>query len=325
MRSVLLRSARIVCAICMLAGVAGCGGQAARHGLSGGGSGGTEPSGRLVYMVGHEDPPQCLDPPCRSDDLEPGAQSHWIETALANGDDRRRLTPVRTGTDTCRNGRPAFGGYPQISPTGRLIAIGHCSGVVMRNPHGRVERRVHFPGNVFTASWSPDEHALAVSSEASSGDLQPVRVVDLANGRRHKLNHHSVTEVRWSRRNLIGFWDVTLQRVAVLRPTGKVVSRLKHVDSNFAWAADGRRLAYPCAKGICVVRADGTHRHVVTRRCGQGDLPYVAWSPDGHWVACERGRDLVAVRIKDGAIRVIRKNGPGDLVASVDWGPDSQM
>jgi hypothetical protein len=314
-------SIRRLAAICALAGVVVLGGQAAGQAAPGG----PEPSGRLVYGVEHEDPPECYDPPCEPYDYEPGAQSQWNETVLADGSGRRRITPKRTGTTSCPNWRPAFGGYPQFDSTGRLIALGHCGAVVIRNPQGGIEDSVELPGNVMMAAFSPDGRTLAVSWESSDGDLQPIRVVDLEDGSRRTISKHYATDVRWSSLNRIAFWDVQLQRVAVVKPGGKVLHRVK-ADADFDWAADGRRILYPCAKGVCVVRVDGTHRHLVTDRCGRGLLASVAASPDGRWVACTRGRDIVAVRLADDAVRVIRRGaGPGyHLFYSLDWAPADQ-
>jgi hypothetical protein len=310
---------RLAVATCVLAGVVVLGGQSV--GQAGQPApGGPDPPGRLVYGVEHEDPPECYDPPCDPYDYEPGEQSQWNETVLADGSERRRITPVRTGATSCPNWRPAFGGYPQLSPTGQLIALGHCGAVVIRNPQGGIEDSVSFPGNVYTAAWSPDERSLAVSAESSDGDVQPIRVVDLEDGSRRKISKRHATNVRWSSRNRIGFWDAA--RVVVVKPGGKVLHRVK-ADSEFDWTADGRRLIFPCPKGVCVVRADGTHRHLLTDRCGRGLLASVAASPDGRWIACTRGRDIVAVRLADDAVRVIRKGGgPGyHLFYSLDWAP----
>jgi hypothetical protein len=291
-----------------------------------------EPQGRLVYTMEHEEPPQCYSPPCdRSDDLEPGPQTDWIETARADGTDRRRLTPVRTGSRDgfCPSGQPRFLGTPRISPNGRLIAFPHCHKILLRDLQGHLVQKLSIPGDAVGLDWAPGGHRLAVQTYDGPGDKPRLYVV----GRKH--NHHraiateAASEVRWSpRRDLIAYLQVGTLHLVVVRPNGHVVHTIKREIDGFDFSPFDRRIAFPCREGACVERIDGTHRHVLTGRCVHDTLlTSVAWSPDGRWLACLRPRAVVVVDLRTDSFRVIRplrRDETYEAAYDLDWGPPPQ-
>ncbi|MEP7225219.1 MAG: hypothetical protein ABI783_09700, partial [Actinomycetota bacterium] len=91
----------------------------------------------------------------------------------------------------------------------------------------------------------------------------------------------------------------------------------------YTWSPNGSEIAYPCATGLCAVRAaDGTTRRVV-------DLPSPSratnptWSPDGSRIAfgCRFIAPLCIVR-PDGSDPITFTSGPGLLISFPDWSPD---
>jgi hypothetical protein len=94
---------------------------------------------------------------------------------------------------------------------------------------------------------------------------------------------------------------------------------------DFDLSPTDRRIAFPCKRGACVIRFDGSHRHVLSGRCvHETFLASVAWSPDGHWIACVRPRAVVALDPRSDRYRVIRRLNRGDTYEAafdLDWGP----
>jgi Tol biopolymer transport system component len=74
-----------------------------------------------------------------------------------------------------------------------------------------------------------------------------------------------------------------------------------------AWSPDGSRIAFIEGEGqaLAVMRADGSHRHVIAHRRGYYESP--AWSPDGRAIAYDSGPDWSSQ-----AIYTIRPNGTAE-------------
>jgi dipeptidyl aminopeptidase/acylaminoacyl peptidase len=288
------------------------------------------PEGRLAYILEHEGPPQCYSPPCTGDDdLEPGEQYEWIETVRADGSDRRALTPTGPASNRgrwCRDGQPRFLGTPRISPDGRLIARGFCHKVLIERLDRHVVQTLRVPGDAVGLAWAPDGRRLAVQTYNSPGDTDRLYVVDRKDGSHRSIADWAGSSVSWSPRyDLIAFWEVPTGHTIVARSNGHVVHRIERGETyGFDLSPLDRRIAYPCKRGACVERVDGTHRHVLTGRCTHDPLGSVAWSPDGRSLACLGPGGVIAVDLKTDQVRLIRHLSRGETYEyadDLDWGP----
>jgi hypothetical protein len=289
-----------------------------------------DPQGHLVYLMEHEDPPQCYSPPCRSDDLEPGPQYDWIETARADGSERRALTPSGPAGQhhrSCRDGQPRFLGTPRVSPNGRLIARPYCHKILLTDLSGGLVQTLSIPGDVFALDWSPSGRRIAAQTYNGPGDKPRLYVVDRNDNAHRAIATEAGSDVRWwAHRDLIAYKDISRDGgVTLVTPGGRIVHRVKGDVDGFDLSPTDRRIAYPCKSGACVMRFDGSHRHVLTGRCVHDMLlASVAWSPDGHWIACLSPRAVVVVDLSSDRYRVIRQLRDGDAFEAaydLDWGP----
>jgi dipeptidyl aminopeptidase/acylaminoacyl peptidase len=316
-----LRSQRVLftaVALCALVTAAGCGEESPPRATPSAG----DPPGFLLYLVEHEEP-ACPDP-CDDEDPPAGAQTAWIETVRGDGTGLRRVSCVWANPTRC-DGEGHIGGHqPRISPSGRFFATSDGPGTVstdfahvrVHDLDGRVVDRLRVPGNPKAVSWSPDERYLAVTTDRPHG--APLYLVPRSGGRYRLLRRNGGWLTDWSRKGLLAG---ALQPLGVFRSDGRMLYRLTRVKSAFDWSPSGHLLAFGCrGQAICAVRYDGRRRRVLTRRCSAGTYSPLAWSPDGRWIACTRSQELVAVRLSDDAVRVIREQRPRDAIYDVDWG-----
>lgn len=296
-------------------------------------AGDAEPQGRLVYTMEYDGPPQCYDPPCREDDLEPGPQYDWIETSLADGSQRRALTPPGPAGQRhrfCHDGQPRFLGTPRISPDGRLIARGYCHKVLIEKLDGRLVQTLTVPGDAVGLDWGPGGRRLAVQTYASPGDTDRLYMVDRKSNRHRSIARDAGSAVRWSARyDVIAYWHVPNGHTVLVRPDGHVVGRIERDETDgFDITPTDRRIAYPCHRGACVMRFDGTHRHVLTGRCAHDSvLRSVAWAPDGRSLACVRAGGIAVVDLATDRYRIVRPLRHDETYEDafdLDWGPAPQ-
>ena len=247
-----------------------------------------------------------------------------VWTVRPDGKSKRRL-PCSTGGGDCRDILPVFS-----SEGGRLatatVGLSDFTGgrerikniLAVRDPRGRVLRRIPFDEVVTGLAWSPDATQLAVNSfgllyiVGSDGTnkklFRKVRALDVEWSRQGRLT--------WSSKHgfAIRVTDRARTRVRTLRAKARSV----------AWSPDGRRLAYTAPPQLIkTIGVDGRGRRTVTRRCTSITVNLdsgIAWSPDGKQMLCTNDdNQLIAINVRTGRARVVGRGTPGLRITSFDW------
>ena len=229
-------------------------------------------------------------------------------------DGHRVVIPGRHGLDllTLATGQLTglAGGDPSTaswSPDGRWIAfLGLSPGVSVIGADGKRGRRLTFGSGDHDAVWSPDGKQLAFAR-----DRVGTLLVGSDGGHERLLSRREGFYLHWSsdgrRLSFLAGHDgyavlSTLETVSVA--IGRVVRRIPHVtpfaEGEFAWAPDGRRVAWTRTRSspsgtfeqsqIFVMNADGTERRPVTPTREYAGGP--VWSPDGRSILYERNDGL---------------------------------
>src|SRR6266536_4254669 len=229
-------------------------------------------------------------------------------------DGHRVVIPGRHGLDllTLATGQRTrlAGGDPSTaswSPDGRWIAfLGLSPGVSVIGADGKRGRRLTFGSGDHDGVWSPDGKQLAFAR-----DRVGTLLVGSDGGHQRLLSRREGFYLHWSsdgrRLSFLAGHDAyavlsTLETVSVA--TGRVVRRIPHVtpfpEGEFAWAPDGRRVAWTRTRSspsgtfeqsqILVMNADGTERRAVTPTREYAGGP--VWSSDGRSILYERNDGL---------------------------------
>lgn len=266
----------------------GCGGgdEAATPTASGSGV----EAGRIVFVSTRDDAARCAA------ELESGADDRCnreIYVMNADGSEQRRLT--RTAASEWS---------PRWSPDGTSIAFGRgalggtFTSFAMR-ADGTQQRRLALPRGGAFGDWSPDGEELVY---VDRGGLW-VAGTDGRDARRlvaHDQREGFIVSSAWSPDGT----QIAFERaggaygeVGVIWLTnvdGSEARPLTAVDETArepAWSPDRRRIAYAChskASGeleLCVMNADGSDRHAITRTGTSGSVESPTWSPDGTRIA----------------------------------------
>lgn len=234
-----------------------------------------------------------------------------IVTVRPNGSGRRLLPCARRyARNRCYDVEPAYS-----NDGGRLASLSNnavsFSEIVIRRPSGRIVRRRSC--DCFDVAWSPGRRFLAFASFE-------VVLIDLRTWRqRRPLRMGAAETLAWSRQGtLVADDNLGTGPFTVREPNGRR-RRIRIAGQTPEWAPDGRRFAYTCSAGACVVSKTGKKNRVLPRgrRCDQfGGL---AWSPDGRELACFSTRGLIAIDLQTRRVRYVapRVFEPG----SIDWQP----
>ena len=207
-------------------------------------------------------------------------------------------------------------GNPVWSPDGRQMSFDRGgdsnTDVWVMNADGSGRRQLTFsPRDDDFARWSPRGRWLVFQSARRGAES--VYAINVRTGAAQRVRQRGEYP-DWLQNGLILFaWDGSLYTV---RPTGDEVLPVFLPASNDALAGivsrNGRKLVYLVPSGIGIANADGSGSRQLTGDIRDDD-PVL--SPDGKWVAFDRG-DFVYVIRADG-----RQNGP-ELVAlgcCPDW------
>lgn len=286
--------------------------------------------GLIAYQL--QEAPQTCDQCGGNAESETVPGRSWIETIRSDGSQRRRLRCSSGPFSSCEDASPAF------ARDGRRLAIVGKGGLLIMRPSGRRLLRLRTMTG-YSASWSPDGRRIAYTDvvgplrQAPGGaTLFGVHITDLA-GRSRAVSAMDSGVVSWSASNRLA-WDTTTDDAA---PDGDIwvgdrSGRLRRLVLRRAtrprWSYDGGRLGFFCRGGLCVSRADGSGRRLLTRACELRPVDVTsasgfAWSPDGRWIACASKRgSLITVHVASKQIRLVRR--ASDLtfaaqIGAIDW------
>lgn len=182
--------------------------------------------------------------------------------------------------------------------------------------------------SIRSPQWSPNGSRIAYVEESS------LQVVDSDGGSARELGRGKY-EPRWSpdgSRIAFQGHDDQLHVVDVTSGAESMLTQVGDLGSH-SWAPDGRRLALSASEGadstgnshIFVVDSDGNRIEKLT--LGNVDDSWVAWSPDGDWIAFvrhsapERQSHLFIMKPDGSALTQLTT---GLQVTAPVWAPDSQ-
>jgi TolB protein len=228
--------------------------------------------------------------------------------------------------------RNAFQDTPTWSPDGRRVAFASDrngrSGIYVMRANGTGTRRLSISTRGDTApSWSPDGRWIVFARA-----LRGLYVMHPDGSDARPLAHAiggKDTDPAWSpdgsRIAFVRRQPGIGSALFLTRPNGRGLCELTRItgsDSDPAWSPDGRWLAYSTGDGsgfgIAVVRADGTHRRMLTP---QGLDFQPAWSPDGREIVFTREATLYVMNRDGTGIR--RLTNPRAIDGSPAWRPAS--
>lgn len=217
-----------------------------------------------------------------------------------------------------------FDSQPDYSNDGRrLVSITEApelAHAVVRTGEGRVLSQ--YSCDCFNAAWAPGRRYLAFAR-------YHVALLNLRAGReRGRLRMGTPEHVDWSRQGSLVADSSGISGPFIVREPNGRRRRIRARGSLPEWAPDGKRFAYVCPAGACVVGKNGRGRRVLPRgrACVSGSFDGVgtlAWSPDGRKLACfasgNRYSGVIVINLRTRRIRSIAPNV--FLPGSIDWQP----
>ena len=114
-----------------------------------------------------------------------------------------------------------------------------------------------------------------------------------------------------------------LAEIGATDPT-PITPAAESVSPAYSWAPDGQRVAYGTgSRGVRIINRDGSGEHVLA---GSDTIPpptWLAWSPDGRFIASTDGGVLWIIPSGGGTPQVVTTAQTGGVYSPV-WSPDSR-
>lgn len=204
-------------------------------------------------------------------------------------------------------------GHQRSLPDGRLLATGTLGAgqelIAIRNSAGRVQKRIRHSVGIEDLAWGGPRGLLAFN------DNERILLVRPAGGARRLYRRTGGNSVAFSRQGRLA-WTGGREGLWVTDRSRTRVRRLRVVAAHPAWSPDATHLAYRFGEDVMSIKADGSDRRLITKRCNDFE-GHVTWSPDGREIACgARTGDLLAVRLATGRTRAIARSAFPD---DIDW------
>lgn len=194
------------------------------------------------------------------------------------------------------------------------LAIAH-RGIALIDPSGRNRRNLtDRPGWLdFSPTWSPDGRRIAFTRTTNNYRSFQIFVKPVAGGSARRLtNGRADEDPAWSPDGrLIAY--MSARGLTVIRPNGSGKRRMAGLRDagELDWSPDGSRIAFTKGRWVWIARRDGTRKRRIVRG-GDSD-----WSPDGR---------KLAFMPPDGGVATIGVNGKGRRFLANGmlpaWSPD---
>jgi dipeptidyl aminopeptidase/acylaminoacyl peptidase len=216
------------------------------------------------------------------------------------------------------------GSAPEWSPRGDRIAYTGLDSLVVTEATSSEKRSLPVGGYAYDFAWAPNGEQLAFFNDDSlsvvGADGQDLQTV--ATPARPGYGLYTFSGLGWSASGWLSYRRDN--RLFITRP-GQTEARplLRGLDRGFeyAWSADGRRVAFIRDGGLWVLAVPNGSARLIVPRAKGGDLPQ--WSPDGRLIAYVRGRRVFTVSARGGRPSEFgRVNDPSsrhEYIAKIDW------
>jgi Tol biopolymer transport system component len=252
-----------------------------------------------------------------------GSPGSGIRVVHPDGSSDRSLTSIGGPTSTEEDRAPAWSPDSGRLAFGRGAVLDPASAIWLMNADGS-DARALTGGSRFESSpaWSPDGQSIAFVSGPELAVLRldggGMRVVarDAAGRPAWAPDGRRLVYTSWIQHGPFRLYTIDLKgRVTRLGTDQTVAAGLYP-----AWSPDGSKVAFVTEFGrLVVIRADGSHRRVLTRFSVQKGP---AWSPGGSRIAFARRGDLFSIRSGGGGLR--RLTATRRAEGEPTWSPDGR-
>lgn len=283
----------LLAALVFALALAGCGGSGDQAATTRASESAAGAAGQIVFVSTRDDAARCAA------ELKSGEGDRCnteIYVMNADGGAQRRLTRTQASEWS-----------PKWSPDGTRIAFGRgvlggtLTFLVMR-ADGTQQQQLVLPPRSGFLGWSPDGKEIAYVDRGGLG------VAGTDGGDARRLVAHGrdgpgpIVSAAWSPDGTqivferVGgeYGELSVIWITDADGDGDGTHRLTAADGTArepAWSPDGRKLAYACRSKasdeleLCVMNADGSDQHAITRSGPLEETESPTWSPDGEQIA----------------------------------------
>ncbi len=190
-----------------------------------------------------------------------------------------------------------IGYYPMWSPDGKHLAYLVAQTLHLASADG-APPRLPITASTLTVWdywWSPDGRQIAFMAQGTTDNTTILYTINSDGSALHKIADSTFdASLAWSPNSkqllLLGYCgDTSVTNLCVAEADGSSLRRLAPPRLQSSWSPDSRQILFTFNSGVCVMNADGSGQHCLTR----ADDPYnsdfsAAWSPDNRQIVFVR-------------------------------------